>query len=309
MIAHILVLTLLIELALYVLLGGYFCWVHDTPIRLVFIGCIIFFLGSRGLWFALQFLLAWLYRTPRDQEKQIGLMGAVRLFVTEIWAYWKVFMFWQIFASWLVREPSAMAKNPPGLPPLLLVHGIWCNRGVWYGFKKKLAALGVEQVYAIDLIPLSGTIETYAEQLAQRIDMICRNAGSKQVILIAHSLGGLVARSYLQHYGQEKVAQLITLGTPHHGSELAWFALGPAVKQLRPGSSALIKLNSADTGAIPITSLYSLHDNLVAPQASSHLPHAKNIPLSGLGHLELLISQEVFELAMNKINSLHRNTA
>lgn len=250
------------------------------------------------LWFALQFLLAWLYRTPRSQEKQIGLMGAVRLYFVEIWAYWKVFMLWQILASWLVREPAATAKNPPSLPPLLLVHGIWCNRGVWYGFKNKLAALGIEQVYAIDLAPLLGTIEIYAEQLAQRIDVICALTGSKQVILIAHSLGGLVARSYLQRYSQEKVAQLITLGTPHHGSQLAWFSLGPAVKQLRPGSPALIKLNSADTAAIPITSLYSLHDNLVAPQASSYLAHAKNIPLRGLGHLELLLSQEVFELAI-----------
>lgn len=52
--------------------------------------------------------------------------------------------------------------------------------------------------------------------------------GAKRVIVLAHSMGGLVARSMMQEHafrdgqrGGQKVLHLITLGTPHHGTPLA----------------------------------------------------------------------------------------
>jgi pimeloyl-ACP methyl ester carboxylesterase len=52
--------------------------------------------------------------------------------------------------------------------------------------------------------------------------------GNKRVLVLAHSMGGLVARSMMQEYafrdgqrGGQKVLHLITLGTPHHGTPLA----------------------------------------------------------------------------------------
>jgi pimeloyl-ACP methyl ester carboxylesterase len=52
--------------------------------------------------------------------------------------------------------------------------------------------------------------------------------GNKRVIVLAHSMGGLVARSMMQEHvfsdgqrGGQKVLHLITLGTPHHGTPLA----------------------------------------------------------------------------------------
>jgi hypothetical protein len=35
------------------------------------------------------------------------------------------------------------------------------------------------------------------------------------------------------------------------------------------------------------TSIYSYHDNIIAPQSSCHLPGAKNIPVGGIGHVAL----------------------
>lgn len=58
------------------------------------------------------------------------------------------------------------------------------------------------------------------------------NFGDKPLVILAHSMGGLIARSFMQQYNQrqgafanklggERVVKLITLGTPHHGSPLA----------------------------------------------------------------------------------------
>ncbi|MCD6225890.1 alpha/beta fold hydrolase, partial [bacterium] len=47
----------------------------------------------------------------------------------------------------------------------------------------------------------------------------------KKVILIGHSLGGLVSRSYWQEFNQQKVKKIITLGSPHQGVVQAYEAL------------------------------------------------------------------------------------
>jgi pimeloyl-ACP methyl ester carboxylesterase len=60
-------------------------------------------------------------------------------------------------------------------------------------------------------------IENYAIRLKESIDIVRRKTGSDKVIIIAHSMGGLVSRSYLQLFGEEHVEALILMGTPNHG--------------------------------------------------------------------------------------------
>ncbi len=70
------------------------------------------------------------------------------------------------------------------------------------------------------------------------IDRAKRAARAEKVILVAHSMGGLVARSYIQSSAYDHdVARLFTLGTPHRGAGEAYYAWGggqlradPAVK-------------------------------------------------------------------------------
>jgi len=66
--------------------------------------------------------------------------------------------------------------------------------------------------------------ETTAGYLETKIDEITNATKISKVDLVAHSMGGLVARSYIEMGGYERknVDQLITLGTPHHGSPLAY---------------------------------------------------------------------------------------
>ncbi|MFI4879890.1 MAG: lipase family alpha/beta hydrolase [Steroidobacterales bacterium] len=57
--------------------------------------------------------------------------------------------------------------------------------------------------------------------LAERL----RNHPAARLHVVAHSLGGLVARAALAHPGTEKVTRVILLGTPNHGSYAAVQAL------------------------------------------------------------------------------------
>lgn len=61
------------------------------------------------------------------------------------------------------------------------------------------------------------TIDENAGLLAKMMDK--RFSSDKKVVILAHSMGGLISHRYIQkHGGNEKVLKLLTLGTPYHGS-------------------------------------------------------------------------------------------
>ncbi len=67
-----------------------------------------------------------------------------------------------------------------------------------------------------------------AETLAsvqEQVKTALKKTGRKKVVLVAHSMGGLVARAYLRRYGTGQVDKLITMGTPHRGAPKAYYAL------------------------------------------------------------------------------------
>ena len=64
-----------------------------------------------------------------------------------------------------------------------------------------------------------------ADSIDRAIDRVLRSSGSQKCVLVAHSLGGLVAQDYLQRLGSQKVAHLITAGTPWLGTPKSGLAL------------------------------------------------------------------------------------
>ena len=63
----------------------------------------------------------------------------------------------------------------------------------------------------------SESIDTYAVRLKELIGTIKQKTGRQKVVIIPHSMGGLVARRYLQVFGSEHIAKLIMIGTPNSG--------------------------------------------------------------------------------------------
>ncbi|MBI2134760.1 alpha/beta fold hydrolase [Candidatus Woesearchaeota archaeon] len=63
----------------------------------------------------------------------------------------------------------------------------------------------------------SENIETYAIRLKELIDLLKFRTGKDKVIIVAHSMGSLVSRSYLQIFGDEDVDKLIMIAAPNKG--------------------------------------------------------------------------------------------
>jgi pimeloyl-ACP methyl ester carboxylesterase len=110
------------------------------------------------------------------------------------------------------------------VPHALLVHGICEDESIWSAFSQAL----IDSGYVVDLIhypslPFSGPPNQYVPALEAALNDI----PSDKVAVVAHSMGGLIARDYMMRQTEmgspefpQKIAQLVTLGTPHHGTDL-----------------------------------------------------------------------------------------
>ncbi|OAA18806.1 Alpha/beta hydrolase family protein [Frankia sp. EI5c] len=189
--------------------------------------------------------------------------------------------------------------------PVLLVHGLADNRSVFARLERSLRRRGFTTVTAVDLPLFATSVEAAARQLAEAVEQVVGRHGHSDVNIIAHSLGGLVARYYVQRLGgDEHVRTLITLATPHHGTRLVR-CLPKAVSfrvlaQLRPGSPLLRELTEPAPGIrTRFVAVAGSLDTVVRPDEAT-LTHpdltTENILVDGAGHHALPFSSTVAHL-------------
>ncbi|MFT5590093.1 MAG: triacylglycerol lipase [Bradyrhizobium sp.] len=247
------------------------------------------------------FGLAWRTRSETPQPLRIGWYLAAGLFFSEFCAS-------MISSSWnmaFFRVGKQLVAHPDGLP-VLLIHGYGCNSGYWRTMSKRLSASNISH-RGVDLEPMLASIDSYVPALAQAIEELARESHCEKVILVAHSMGGLISRAYLRDHGSHCVAAVITLGTPHHGTAMARHGIGINSRQMgcdnNTPSDWLQQLNSTETeqSRALFISIYSHHDNIVSPQLSAHLDDAINIALSGIGHVTLGMNRDVQQCVIAQI--------
>jgi triacylglycerol lipase len=185
--------------------------------------------------------------------------------------------------------------------PILLVHGYSCSRGLWWWMRRRLESAGYV-VATVNLAPPYVGIDALVPQLARRIDAVREETGADRVTVVAHSMGGLVSRAYLAKHGSAYVERLVTLGTPHQGSELARIGFGRNAREMEPDSRWLQALGKAEL-AVPATSVRNIHDNYVTPNPRQRLPGAEDVPIDGVGHLALMFSPRALAIVERSIGA------
>jgi pimeloyl-ACP methyl ester carboxylesterase len=243
--------------------------------------------------------------SPTPAAFRLGPGARLRLFAEEFKAS-------MLHSSWYMARATARSRIYPdsGSAPVLLLHGYGCNSGYWAYLTPLLDAARVSHL-ALDLEPLVGDIDSYVPLVARAATELRAATGAGKIVVVAHSMGGLVARAWLRRHGTAHVARVVTLGTPHHGTSLASFGLGANAAQMRrmPGAGdaaasdwlrALAAGEDMGTRAL-ITSIYTHHDNIIAPQTSSVLAGARNIEFGGVGHVALGSNPRILAEVMREI--------
>lgn len=251
------------------------------------------------------FALAWRLRSEIPPEYGLSWQDAVRLFLDEFNAS----MYSSSWSMPFVRLDTYISPKPAALP-VLLIHGYLCNSSYWSKMSTALRQAEISHS-AVDLEPVFAPIEGYAPQIRNQIDALCMATGREQIIIVAHSMGGLAARAYLQQFDDRRIVKVITLGTPHLGTVTARFSKGINCQQMRwsvPGHDDLSGTWLQQLGASEneqrralFVSIYSHHDNIVTPQLSSHFPGAKNIALGGIGHVTMGSNQRICAMVIDEI--------
>lgn len=189
-------------------------------------------------------------------------------------------------------------------PPVILLHGLFQNRSCLYWLQYRLRAAGYSQTISVNTPPWR-ELEALTEELAKKVDELRIKLKAESFILIGHSMGGIIARNYVQNRGGAAyVSDMITLGSPHHGSKLAPFAVSPMGRSLLPGSAFLKQFNKVtwpqQTRAV---SIYTRYDNIVLPADSSKMQGAENVELDGMGHTGLLFHPGSIQAVINAVRN------
>ncbi len=279
------------ELLVYAILSAWLVWQAAwTPLEVASLALGIF-LGLRLLIVSLTFCLMLADSEAVPDELHISPFGALRMVLEEYLGFILLFSVIQPFESFWMG-PDRLSKFAGARPPLLLIHGYQCNRGFWFWMRPRLEAAGWT-VATLSLEPAWTEIDNYAPAVARRVDELLAVTGAPQAILIGHSMGGLVLRAYLRQYGRDKVARVISLGSPHNGTRLAPLGIGPNARQMRIGNPWLAALAVPGVAPLPpgSVSIYSCHDNYVFPQcAGSTLEGATNVAIGGVAHIAMAFS-------------------
>ncbi len=259
-----------------------------------FFSLLALFFGAVTAVVSLTFAMAWYEYANRDPQLLENRLAPRRLLLaTALIAVETACLILTILLQplgWLNRKENISSEQQP----IILLHGLFQSPACWLWLKLCLRRRGFSAVHTIALPPWKD-VEILTERLAKRVDELRQANGLQKVHLIGHSMGGIIARNYLQiRGGAHKVDRCLLIATPNGGSKLAPFALSSLGKLLMPGSAFLQRLATTPLPAeARISTIYSRHDNMILPYEHARLDGADNIELTGSGHTSLLFRRRV----------------
>jgi len=245
-----------------------------------------------GVVLAIEF--AWLrtsYAESDDARPRIGQL--LRAWLLEVMMGPRVFLWRQPF-RWQ-SERDHLPIEASGRRGILLVHGFFCNRGLWNRWLRRLRDRDIPCV-AVSLEPIFGSIDDYRETIAAAVRRLEQATGLAPVI-VGHSMGGLAARAWLASQPEARWHRLVTIASPHAGTRLGAHGPGVNTAQMRVGSDWLAKLAAGESAAsrARFTCFWSHCDNIVFPTRSATLAGADNRHLPATPHVQMVEHPAVFE--------------
>ncbi|MEG0054192.1 MAG: alpha/beta fold hydrolase [Comamonas sp.] len=192
---------------------------------------------------------------------------------------------------------SCSPQQPVGL---VLVHGYFCNRAVWAPWLRKLKKLGIACT-AVTLEPAQGApMDAMVADLAASVQRMMKATG-RAPLIVAHSMGGLVVRAWLNTLSAEQqvaqAAHVITVATPHRGAWLARFARRLPARDMREGSDWIDRLGWPPD-AVRFSCWASRSDNIVFPPDLALLPGAEQHLLEDVAHMQLLFDERLWRACL-----------
>jgi triacylglycerol esterase/lipase EstA (alpha/beta hydrolase family) len=190
-----------------------------------------------------------------------------------------------------LRLPGATQRGPR---PIIVLHGYAMNRANYLPLAYRMAKAGLGPIVGFEYWTL-GRVAAGARQLGWFVDEVRAATGSQHVDIIGHSMGGVVGRYYVTLAGGDGIVKnLVTLGSPHAGTDVSAVGVGHPTRELLLGSKLVQRLAAAPPPKqTRVTVIWSHADALVPGAFQRALPGADVIMYDDLGHVALLGSRRV----------------
>ncbi|MBI4944072.1 MAG: alpha/beta fold hydrolase [Actinobacteria bacterium] len=183
--------------------------------------------------------------------------------------------------------------------PILLIHGMVDNRAIFTVLRRRLRRRGFRRVVSLNYSPMTNDVRLAARDLSGAVEELVARTGYERIHVVGHSLGGLIARYYVQRLGgDERVHTLVTLGTPHEGTLPARLVPVELCRQLSPGSDFYAELAEPAAGCrTRFVAYWSDLDQMILPHENGRLEHpdlaVRNVLVRGRGHMSIPIDGDV----------------
>jgi triacylglycerol lipase len=209
------------------------------------------------------------------------------------------------------------AVPSPG-SPVLLLQGFLATRRSLEALERRLVRDGF-RVFSVELGGLAGRfnsrrIDELARIVRDEVERIyARHPGMGPLTVIGHSKGGLIAAWWVKRLdGPRRVRTLVTLGTPHRGTPLAWagmlFAwLLPSIAQMRPGSGFMRRLHEGSwPDRVRLLAMYSRRDRVVPHRAAvidERAAAARNVEVDA-AHGDFLLQKRIYAALLAELRGM-----
>lgn len=190
---------------------------------------------------------------------------------------------------------------------VVLVHGLWLSGWSLLLLRRHLQRCGFSTIYAF-------SYQSVGRDLLENgtaLNAFLLTLSAPTIHLVGHSLGGLVIRALFQQHPQQRPGRIVTLGSPHRGSQpanvLARSAFGRritgrSIAQLVAGTPEDWPLPSRDFGVVAGSmslGLGTLFARLPKPNdgvvtlAETLVPGATDHIILHVSHIALVLSRRV----------------
>lgn len=175
---------------------------------------------------------------------------------------------------------------------VVFIHGYLANGASFLPLSAYLRSIGISTTLSFNYRSQEG-VERAAIRLREFLKHHVRGG---RIDLVCHSLGGVIARSYIQELGgSRRVDRCITLGTPHLGTYTSYWLTSRVGQELRPDSALLSRLakSKCQAGNVKFASIVGQADNIIVPRVfAADTEDVAVIP--HVGHVGLLYSPKAY---------------
>ena len=267
----------------------------------------------------------WERITPLLPEKLRIAANWVQTIVTETFGVIALGVMFPFNSTWF--DPKKKEDCDPNQTPILMIHGFMGSGNNWEYHRHLLHKNGHKNVFTVNLGSPFKSIsaepekpgESYAEAVEKKVAEIKRLTGRDDLIIVGHSMGGLVGKQYIYNHAEKqgvKVLGEISMGTPHNGTKMAKLVskMFTPAEQMEYGSEFVkgLQEKARDDQQCKYYHVAAKPDLVIFPQTSAHHSEAclrEEHWLDATGHVGYLFSHTAGVHMLDAVKKLKEETS